>query len=307
MQDGQPTGRIGRGSISGGLILIVLGFLWLLNNLGYLPGDLLRSLWRLWPLILILLGTEVALRGFPDRVALPVLLLVTILIGSVLLVLGPTLPAEQMLSESFSQELGGLQSASVDLELDNGVLSIEPLQDQPHLLATAQWDHVSSVLIQKEFTESSGRGSLSLADRYEAFFPFFFLGGLENDWSLQLTRDIPLDLEIEADDCSLELLLDGLTLTALTGQWDDCTGEVRLPTSDNLDAQLDVGDSRLTIAFPSTVGARLTTKLSDSYLDFDPPRFVELSPEEYLSEGYDQAQIRMDVSLEAVDSTITIQ
>jgi hypothetical protein len=307
MQDRQPTRRIGRGSIIGGLILIVLGLLWLFHNLGYLPGDLLLNLWRFWPLILVLVGLEIALRGFPDRVALPILLLVAVLIGAMLVAVVPNLPGEQRLSDSFSQEIGGLQSASVKLELDNGTLNIQPLQGQPHLLAAAQLDHSSNVLIQKTFTESSGRGELSLADRYEAFFPSFFLGGARNDWALQLTPDVPLDLQIEADDCSLELLLDGLTLTALTAEWDDCTGEVRLPTSDHLNAQLDVGDSRLTIVFPSTVGVRLTTKVSDSYLAFDSSRFVETSPEEYLSEGYDQAQIRMDVSLEAVDSTVTIR
>jgi len=307
MQDGQPTRRIGRGSISGGLILIVLGFLWLLNNLGYLPGDLIRSLWRFWPLILILVGTEVALRGFPDRVALPVLLLVAVLIGSVFLVLAPTLPAEQMLTHSFSQEIDGLQSASIELDLDNGTLSIDPLQGQPRLLAAGQWDHVSNVLIQKEFTESSGRGSLRLADRYEAFSPFYFLGGLRNDWALQLTPSIPLDLELEGDDCDLELRLDGLTLHTLRAQIGDCSGDIRLPATSGLDARLDLRDSRLTLVLPATAGARVEVQLSDSDLTIDSSRFFEINPGEYLSEGYDQAQTWIGVSLQASDSTITIQ
>ncbi len=307
MHDGQPARRVGRGSISGGLILIVLGFLWLLNNLGYLPSDLIRSLWRLWPLILILLGAEIALRGFPDRVALPVLLLVTILIGSLIFVLAPTLPVEQMLSQSCSQEIGDLQSASIELEVDRGSLRVDPLQGQPHLLAAAEWDHISSVLIQKEFTESAGRGTLSFADRYEALLPFYFLGGFRNDWALQLTPSIPLDLELEGDDCELDLHLHGLTLQTVRAQIGDCSGYVSLPATSDLDARLDLQDSRLTLVLPTTAGARVEVELSDSDLTIDSSRFREINPGEYLSEGYDQAQTLIDVSLQATDSTITIR
>jgi hypothetical protein len=101
--------------------------------------------------------------------------------------------------------------------------------------------------------------------------------------------------------------LNGLALNTLTAKLDECTGQVRLSATGNLDAELGVEDSRLTIIFPSTVGARLETKLSDSRLDFDTSRFVELAPDEYVSEGYEEAEILIDVSLQASDSTITIQ
>lgn len=307
MHDRQPTRRVGRGSISGGLILIVLGFLWLLNNLGYLPGDLVRSLWRLWPLILIFVGADVALRGFPNRVALPVLLLVTVLIGSLIFVLAPTLPVEQVLSQSFSQEIGDLQSAAIELELDNGTLSVDPLQGQPRLLAAAQWDHISSVVIQKEFTESAGRGTLSFADRYEALLPFYFLGGLTNDWDLQLAPFIPLDLEVDADDCELDLRLEGLAVQTVRAQLDDCSGSVSLPATSDLDAKLDLLDSQLTLVLPAAAGARVEVQLSDGDLIIDSSRFREINPGEYLSEGYDQARTLIDVGVEATDSTIIIQ
>jgi hypothetical protein len=307
MHDERPTRRVGRGSISGGLILIVLGFLWLLNNLGYLPGDLVRSLWRLWPLVLLLLGADVALRGFPDRVALPVLLLVTILVGSLIFVLAPTLPQEQIISDSFSQEIGDLRSASIQLELDRGTLGVDPLRGQPHLLVTAQWDHLNSVLIQKEFTESDGRGTLSLADRYEALLPLYFLGGLTNDWAVQLTPSIPLDLELEGDNCELDLRLDGLTLQTVMAQLDDCSGDVRLPATSGLNASLDLQDSRLTLVLPPTAGARVEVQLSDTDLTIDSSRFIEIQPGVYLSEGYDQAQTQISVSLQASDSAITVR
>lgn len=37
-----------------GLVLILIGLLFFLNNLGYISGDI----WKFWPLILILLGIK---------------------------------------------------------------------------------------------------------------------------------------------------------------------------------------------------------------------------------------------------------
>src|SRR5919197_5037441 len=56
-----------RRSIVGPTLLIVLGGLLLLNNLGVLPWEVWGNLWRLWPLVLILVGLELLVghRGTP--------------------------------------------------------------------------------------------------------------------------------------------------------------------------------------------------------------------------------------------------
>lgn len=44
-----------------GVILIVLGFLFLLKNFGLLSEDVLSNLWRYWPILLIALGIQTLL------------------------------------------------------------------------------------------------------------------------------------------------------------------------------------------------------------------------------------------------------
>ena len=51
-----------RGSL-GAIILICSGIILLLNNLGILPWSLWLSLWRLWPILVILAGLQSVFRG----------------------------------------------------------------------------------------------------------------------------------------------------------------------------------------------------------------------------------------------------
>lgn len=45
------------------ILLIFLGIVFLLNNLNILPWTIWLSLWRLWPVILILAGLQTVFRG----------------------------------------------------------------------------------------------------------------------------------------------------------------------------------------------------------------------------------------------------
>lgn len=46
----------------GGVILIVIGTVFLLANLDLIDRDMLRQLWKFWPLILIVLGVRLLMR-----------------------------------------------------------------------------------------------------------------------------------------------------------------------------------------------------------------------------------------------------
>jgi hypothetical protein len=306
MQDSQTSRHTGRGTIIWGLLFIVAGLIWLLNNLGYLPGDFWRTLWRFWPVLVILLGVEVALRGFSNRVAIPLLLLAVVAIGAGVVVVAPSLPAEDLVADSFQQEMGRLNEAVVELEIDNGKLTIGGSSTPQGLLASGQFDHSSSVAIQKEYVEEGGRGTLRLFDRFEAFLSFF-LGERRNDWALQLSADVPLDLKLTADDASVDLRLEELDLRTLTGELGDCTGEVRLPARDGLQVGLNVSGGGLTAVVPPTAGARVAVELDDSQLEIDSSRFVSTEEGVYLSQGYDQAESRLELTIQASDSTITIR
>lgn len=71
----------------GPLILLTIGFILLFNNLGSLPWEIWGTLWRYWPVILILVGIEILARHTESRAIyiLAILLSILLIAGTVFL------------------------------------------------------------------------------------------------------------------------------------------------------------------------------------------------------------------------------
>jgi lia operon protein LiaF len=53
----------------GGLLLVFLGIVFLLNNLGFVPSSVWNEVWKFWPVLFILLGLRLlAGRNFVSRI-----------------------------------------------------------------------------------------------------------------------------------------------------------------------------------------------------------------------------------------------
>src|SRR5918912_1045919 len=85
-----PPRRRHRGGIAGPVVLIFIGTVFLLQNLGYLPPNAWVNLWRLWPLVLVLGGLELLFAGRLPWLIMAILA-VAILVAGVL-TLGPSTP-----------------------------------------------------------------------------------------------------------------------------------------------------------------------------------------------------------------------
>ncbi len=47
------------GGMLGGLFLVFIGLIFLLNNLGLVPGSVWGQLWKFWPVLVILIGIRI--------------------------------------------------------------------------------------------------------------------------------------------------------------------------------------------------------------------------------------------------------
>jgi hypothetical protein len=64
------------GGIIGGLFLVFLGIVFLLNNLGLVPGSVWNELWKFWPVLVILIGIRIlAGRNVISRIIITILTL----------------------------------------------------------------------------------------------------------------------------------------------------------------------------------------------------------------------------------------
>ncbi len=70
-----PKREHGRAPVAG-IVLVFLGVVFLLETLGVLPWGLWGTLWQFWPVVLIVLGVSIIMRGLnPWLVSLVIIVL----------------------------------------------------------------------------------------------------------------------------------------------------------------------------------------------------------------------------------------
>lgn len=160
-----------RPSLIGPLILITIGVLLLLANLGYLPFSFWEIAARFWPLILVLIGVEI-LFGRRSWIGAIVILVVWVALIAGVLWLAFTqgagvLPARASMTEQITQSLGDIQSATVDLDVGASTVFVTALNSDTANLMEGKFSHNENTRIVK--TYSNGRLALKEQGAYSGF------------------------------------------------------------------------------------------------------------------------------------------
>jgi uncharacterized protein DUF2154/cell wall-active antibiotic response 4TMS protein YvqF len=247
-------------SIWGAVVLIALGILLLLANLGlgFNPWSLLA---RFWPLILIFLGIGGIIDYFRTRsdpnaaharipgVAIALLLVAILLsIGS----WGHRSHGKNM-HESRSVDLGGATSVDAHINMPAGLLEISA---GGPALVDANFDYVESDGDpQVTYTVAGGLGQLDITQSQQTVH----FGATNDSWQLRFANNVPLDLTLDTGAGQTRLDLSGIDLTNLkvnqgVGQLDV---DLRGPRTTDLDAEIEGGVGQATIRLPQDVGVRV--------------------------------------------------
>ncbi len=70
---------------------------------------------------------------------------------------------------------------------------------------------------------------------------------------------------------------------------------------------MNIDESELTVSMPSDMGVRVELNLSDTELTVDSSRFMKITDSEYVSRDYDQAEAKLNLTLNATDSSVSIR
>jgi hypothetical protein len=234
------------------LVLIGIGVVALLGTSGVLSRANFVVLFRLWPVLLILVGLDIMFgRRSPAIGALLGVGAVALVIG--LMLIGPSLgwgDVGEVKTERFSEPIGEATSARVSLDLSSGPTEITALSDSNDLI-DAELNYIGEI----EFEVRGDREkSISLSERDTDFFFWFDWFGDDDDerhWDIGLSPQVPLDLEVDASSGSLVLDLSALQLTGLNLDVGSGSIDGSLPAVEGrYDARVDGGSGscRLDIA-----------------------------------------------------------
>jgi hypothetical protein len=220
------------------LALIALGVLFLLDNLGWLPGN---AWGYIWPLLLILMGLSLLLawRTRPE-------------------------PVEESVS------LEGAQSAAIRLNHGAGELAVRGGVEAGLLYAGTFHGGVD-----KRVDRHGGRAEVRLSANASglAFWPGPW-AGRSQDWDLRLTDDIPLDLELDSGASRTRLDLTSLRVTNLRVKTGASDTDIRLPErAGRMRARIEAGAAAVTVHVPPGVAARITGGMGLGAVSVDTRRF----------------------------------
>jgi hypothetical protein len=121
------------------------------------------------------------------------------------------------------------------------------------------------------------------------------IGRVKNEWDLQLSDDVPMELEVNTGASDTTLNLQGLKLENLnvnTG-----VGNVTVDLSgdwqESFDVDLKMGVGQSTIILPSNVGVKIKSTKGIGHADFK--GFKSIGNGVYVNEVYENADVKIDV------------
>ncbi len=262
-----------RNALFWGSALIVLGAALLLDNLGILPFPV----WNLiGPGLLIVVGIFILF----------------------IVVTGPAKGEAQPLSIP----LEGAPAAHVKISHGAGELAIHSGAGPGELVAGTFGGGVEHT------SERDGsRQKVKLSSPLFSFMPWEWFGRNVRAWSIGLSRDIPLSLEIEAGASRSRLDLSGLTLSEVKLAVGASVTEVSLPAGTGTTrAKIEAGAASVDVRIPPEAAARIRWDGGLADLSVDRSRFIQ-SGNVFETFDFATAVNKLDIDIETGVGSVTVR
>jgi hypothetical protein len=254
-----------------GLILVLLGGLLLLSNLGLLPPQV--NVWGLfWPSVLIALGIRALIPVFTSRSSLQ--------------------------REPLSIPLEAATSARVKIRHGAGELRIQSGAAVGSLL-----DGTFEGGVEQHVSRSVGEANVELR------LPDMRLDWMDAQrglhWNVSLAREIPLVLDLEVGASRNLLDLRDLRVSELRMTTGASASDIEMPEAGTTRAHIRSGAASVDVRIPAGVAARINARGGLAGISVDQNRFPRMHGI-YQSPDYDVAQNRVDLDIETGVGSVSV-
>lgn len=278
----------------GATILILLGVLFLLGNLGLIGWSVWSTIWRLWPILLIAIGLDRLLgRTLPIGRFLALALVVMLVAASIwslgtMSPLGPALPGE-----AISQPLNDATRAEVILRPAIGTLRLTGGAPADKLIEGSV-DRSGGERVTSDYSGSGGAVRYLL--RAEDVPNFFYWGGRRDlTWDLRLNEQVPVDLTVNTGVGQSTIDLSRLNLTALDINTGIGETTLTLPPKGRFQATIKGGIGQTTVRVPKGLALRLQVRTGIG--EFRIPAGMEGRNGAYYTPGWENAADRAEITV----------
>jgi hypothetical protein len=304
--------RIGR--IRSGVILISLGIVFLLNNLGYVPWAVWLRILSLWPVILIAIGIEKIFAK--TRLSFLTILSPLLFIAAIL---GPA-----YFSAGLGQkvEWGGVHRAPEryqwSKDLDTSAVrvtaiiqvragNLEISSGTPGLISAKLDYWKREPLTTYEYSDFDSSATVEIRDNDRGWRGWSWRAWGAKDWEIKLTDRIPVNLRIYAKATEGELDLSGLKLKNLNLDIQAASLNVKLgDLVDQINGTIESDASKLSLLIPEDMGLKIENhaKLtSTSFSNISIMKYDNI----YQTSNFDQAPKKIVLSLEGSVTRLVVK
>ncbi len=300
------------------IMLISIGVLLLLSNLGIVDWSTWNLIWRFWPLILVAVGIDVL---FGQRSAFGAIISAFLVLVLIAVVAGAVFFADQLpvlnrytkespwQTSHIEHELDDFESANIFIDWSSQPGTLYALNNSKTLIE-------GDIVYQGELIfDVDSRGDLAdvnldtrLINNW-GFSPF--QGSQRAEWEIGLSPEIPLDLHLDSSSGSCnfdlsELIIDDLLLDSGSGSI-----KLALPQDQSFQFEMDSGSGSVQIDIPEDTGIRV--KLDSGSGSFNPGRDFNLVSGErngdgiWESDNYDSAKYTIEMLFDQGSGSITFK
>jgi len=278
-----------------GILLVFLGVVFLLQTLDVVPWGLWATLWRFWPVLIIIIGLGILLRRY--NLWLVSLLILAILGACLGIAIWQYGAPAGIVTRSYSEPVADIEHAQIEVNFTAGSISIDSLpSDSPNFVEADSDVRNRDGSMNVDFHQQDGEGRLYLSTE-RANRRFWGEDGVR--WEVRFTRNIPLTLNIKSAASNMGLVLSQLKVTELRLDVDAGNCKVTMPSSTGTThayIKADVANIELTI--PEGVAAKIKVDTDLSAFDVDESRFPKPG-DYYISDHFDTAQNRIYLEIDS--------
>jgi len=249
-----------------------------------LPWGLWGTLWRFWPVLIIIAGLSILMRRYNLWLVSALILAILLsCLGIAICQYGPSLPAG--VTSSYSEPLIGFNAGSLTV----GSL---PAGSLDFIVADSR---VKNGDMKVDFQRRGGEGTLSLSmERVNRRF----WDEAKTKWEVKFARTIPLTMKVKAAVGNLELDLSELDINEFQMDLDVGNCRLKMPSSAGITrAYIKADVANLEVIIPESVAARLQVDTDLCAFEIDGSRFSR-EGDYYISSGFESAENRIELELD---------
>lgn len=280
-------------NLVGPTILIGIGIIMLLNNLGYLDWGLWEVL-SLWPVLLIAAGLEILVGRRSLLGAFVAAVIVATLIAGAIWIVGisPTESARSAQTIEISEPLSDIEAARITLAPNIGQVNVAALDDSGNFVeGTIRYrrnEHIT-----QDFTDGS---TARLVLKTQGSHTFVSTGpGIQYTWDLSFNPDTRLDLETDIGIGDVNLDLSALAIDDVKVDFGIGEVTIELPPTGEFDIDVDGGIGSIVIKVPEGMSVRLRADVA--IVGRNIPASYSRNDNIYTSPDYSDAENHANITL----------